>query len=304
MFETRIEPENQEKLIFIGPDSSVKRALVKVLTLSTPPVLIQNLGILFDTGDQYMAQALERLQTDPKMFLIIAENYIKPDERTKSAIERLKQSPRVKSGSLLNLEEIVGMIIELDKPAEATNAIDPAIIDASTETKKRSLGVLQHDLKDYVIAEEGPKYRQIIDDARKLFGIKPEVSDAEVEQLILTTKAEVPEKMHGEIEGVFCDFDDTLVLRDGTINEKVLKMLKEFAAAGKKVTIWTGGDVNTAREKLEKVEDPETAAFLQGLTLASKYDFAGATAEIVIDDMALEALGIMFKLKAKRFIKI
>jgi len=107
----------------------------------------------------------------------------------------------------------------------------------------------------------------------------------------------------GNIEGVFTDFDDTLILKDGTLNEKVVNMLKEFAAAGKKVTIWTGGDPAEAAKKLEKLGDNEDVTFLKGLKLVSKYDFAGATAEIVIDDMAQEALGIMFKIRAKKFIK-
>ena len=301
MLNEQNELELKGKFIFIGPDGSVKRTLEKVFTTLNPKLENQNIAVLFDTSEEYAAQAIEMLQNDPDVNLIISSVLgSRSDEKT---IQQLVQSPRVKIAKPIEILDIIVKAKEFGQKPEEEQNFDPAIIAASTEIKQKTLRVLQHDLKDYVIAEKGEKYAKIIADARKLFGFNPEMSDTEVEQFILASKGNVPEVMHGNIEGVFTDFDDTLILKDGTLNEKVVNMLKEFAAAGKKVTIWTGGDPAEAAKKLEKLGDNEDVTFLKGLKLVSKYDFAGATAEIVIDDMAQEALGIMFKIRAKKFIK-
>ncbi len=107
---------------------------------------------------------------------------------------------------------------------------------------------------------------------------------------ILNTDTDVQEKMKWEkIKWVYCDIDWTLLeyvwlhsWKDGTQNIKkdVLDMLNKYESEWKDIFIWTWGDVNVK------------ATYLKSLWIKrpvlSKYDFAWAEAEIVIDDTDLD----------------
>lgn len=97
---------------------------------------------------------------------------------------------------------------------------------------------------------------------------------------------DIPEKMKGKrITGVYCDVDGTLIdyvgIHSGKewtqkLRQSVVDLLKKYETEGKDIYIWTGGDVQ------------KKAAYLKSLwitrPMVNKYDYAWATAEIVIDD--------------------
>lgn len=166
--------------------------------------------------------------------------------------------------------------------------------------KTTLLGKMKHDLP---YAESSKQYgepehhEQIIAKARKEFDMHERTTDEQVLYFIKNTKLELEKVREGEVKGVFCDIDDTLLLRDGSINEKVLVLLSEYEKEGKEVSIWTGGDPALATERLQKTSAKK-------YPLVSKYDYIGATAEIVIDNVSEDKFYFQSGIKAKKFIRI
>ncbi|MBP6910549.1 HAD hydrolase family protein [Patescibacteria group bacterium] len=123
-------------------------------------------------------------------------------------------------------------------------------------------------------------------------------------EYMMNVKLDLPEVMKGQrVEGVFCDVDGTLIEYaaagspdEGTqkLREEVVTLLKKYESEGKTITIWTGGNL----------EEKTTYLRSLGITrpIVSKYNYAGATAAIVIDDIGLEAFQMQSKITAETFI--
>jgi hypothetical protein len=79
------------------------------------------------------------------------------------------------------------------------------------------------------------------------------------------------------LKGVFVDVDDTLLHANGQANEGLVKSLKEAEAAGVKVTIISGGDPETQKERLAQ-------AGMVVKKVIPKASLRGAKLETLIDD--------------------
>ncbi len=168
------------------------------------------------------------------------------------------------------------------------------------DIQARTLSTLRHDLghalRDNATIDQ-PRYDRLIAQARTEFDIAPKATDKSVEEFIINTKLDIKDVFRGEIPGVYCDIDDTLIHADGTRNDETIKLLTEYEAQGHKVHIWTGGAIIEARQKLEKI----------GVTqypLLSKLNYAGATAEIVIDNVSSDKFYFQTHITAKKFIRV
>lgn len=142
-------------------------------------------------------------------------------------------------------------------------------------------------------AERLPK---MIAESKKYFPALQDKRDQEIVQFLFSLRQNVPEVMKGQnIEGVFCDIEGTL-FNGEELNRDTLLKLEEFEKEGKRITLWTDGDVTQLQELLEKnnVKYP----------LKSKIDFAGACAEIVIDNDDNNTFSGKTKIFAKTFIKV
>ena len=173
---------------------------------------------------------------------------------------------------------------------------------AITDEMGKYLSRLFHDLKyvkgwdeSPVPAEDG-RFVKIMQLAKSYFPTLKEKSDAEIVTFLKETKVDRPLVMKGRyLEGVYCDVEGTLLV-DGKLNEKVVKALSYYWSEKKKITIWTDGDVDDIFTKLRMLGVPHS--------IVSKHDYAGATAEIVIDDMDEFSFAATTKIAAGEFIRV
>ena len=118
-----------------------------------------------------------------------------------------------------------------------------------------------------------------IQETREFFPSMVGKSDKEVLDFLFSMKDEANKRelvMEGKtISGVYCDIEGTLLIKD-EVNSKVLDILKDYESQGKTITLWTDGDI----VELQKVLQEKGVSY----SLKSKRDFAGAIAEIVIDN--------------------
>lgn len=182
---------------------------------------------------------------------------------------------------------------------EDINETDASIVEMSNQDMIRFFGSMEHSLMGDRI--KSPYNRKLVEgQVKERFPSMKDLSQEEVINFVLKTHEELkfqrPEVMKGEkIEGVFCDIEGTLLI-DGEVNQDTLKKLKDYESQGKQITLWTDGDVEELGKKLKElgVEYP----------LKSKFDHAGALAEIVIDDIDENTFRLKTKIFAKTFIKV
>lgn len=103
---------------------------------------------------------------------------------------------------------------------------------------------------------------------------------------ILHVDLDLPEVMKWQkIEWVYVDVDGTLIEYVGInsgkewtqqLRKEVVELLKKYEAEWKEIIIWTGWDVELKKKHLRSLWITRP--------IVSKYDYAGVTAEIVVDD--------------------
>ncbi len=133
-------------------------------------------------------------------------------------------------------------------------------------------------------ANEKYKAKHVIEETQKYF---PWLDTKEKALDYIThVKLDIPEVMKWErIEWVYVDIDWTLIEYvpiwsvlewKQELRQEVVNLLKNYEQDGKKIIIWTGWNV------LEKEKYLRTLGITR--PVVSKYDYTGATAEIVVDD--------------------
>jgi hypothetical protein len=169
-----------------------------------------------------------------------------------------------------------------------------------TDEIRRKLGVINHSLghvKDISNPKPGYEVGEIasaIQMTKEYFPAVHHFSDLEVLQFLKSVSADREEIMKGqEISGVYCDVEGTILV-NGDLNQSTIELLREYEQQGKKITIWTDGDIETLVATLTSL------GFVY--PLKSKFDYAGARAEIVIDDKDEYTFSAMTKISAKKFI--
>lgn len=103
-------------------------------------------------------------------------------------------------------------------------------------------------------------------------------------------------------EWVFCDIDGTLIVND-TINHGAIDLLEQYHKHWKSIIIWTGWDLQEQQQKLEELWIVKLLAENNiPYKLVSKYDYAGASVEIAIDDFDQNRLIVNNAIKSQTHI--
>lgn len=178
---------------------------------------------------------------------------------------------------------------KVDHARACTRPPDPlAIALLDLAQKKNTVSVLQHDLNH---AHTSDKMTEWLDRARALgfFG-----NDAAVIEMVKAWRTQSACPFQGQfLLGIFCDVQGTLLNARGELNTRLAAYLRAESEK-KPITLWTGGDVDSARTKL---------APLVPWKVTSKLFFGGATVEIAIDDTEPEALLRDYGFFTQSFIK-
>lgn len=170
-----------------------------------------------------------------------------------------------------------------------------------SQESQKYLSEIFHDLK-YVkdwsnpAESERAMFEKSLKKACDYFPTLNNMSTEEILSFLKSVSGSREEVMKGEkITGVYCDIEGTILV-DGVLNQKVFNFLQACKQQGKQITIWTDGNVEELGEKLKNI----------GLLypVKSKFDYAGAIAEIVIDDFDEYTFGAQTKISAEKFIKV
>lgn len=121
---------------------------------------------------------------------------------------------------------------------------------------------------------------------------------------ILHIKLDLPEPMKWKrIQWVYVDVDGTLIEyvgihsgKEGTqkLRQKVVDLLIKYESEWKEIIVWTGWDVDLKKKYLRSLWITRP--------VVSKYDYAGATAEIVLDDKDQNAFIAQSKIYPETYI--
>jgi hypothetical protein len=213
------------------------------------------------------------------------------------AVRRLLVQKDVVFGRLpLKMMETIALCQDIWSGKAVAKSIE--LMQFNAETIQQSVGVILHDMhpgksveaitRAMRSANEEFGFAGTEDEVRKqLENLREEVTSGRfVEDSIAKNK--------GVVAGVFCDVEGTLICEDQLIPGR-LEMLAEYAKTGE-VSLWTGGDTERIGALLAEL----------GVTypLLSKYDFAGETVEIAIDDMLEAEIEKIYSIRAEQFVRI
>jgi len=174
---------------------------------------------------------------------------------------------------------------------------------ASQEAEKY-LSQIFHDIKyvqnweNATDESDDPKLAKVMKLTKEYF---PALSTASVTQIIdfLQSNSKTlsrTEVMKGQkLSGVYCDIEGTILI-DGKLNQKVVSVLDTYREEGKDITLWTDGNIKDIQ--------PQLITYGVTYPVKSKYDHAGAIAEIVIDDMDEYTFAAVTKISAQHFIRV
>lgn len=170
-----------------------------------------------------------------------------------------------------------------------------------TDEAKKYLSEIFHDIK-YIPNWESPevygntKFQSIMEKVKGYFPSFVASDSAVIVEFLKSVSDSREEVMKGiKLSGVYCDVEGTILV-EGQLNKSVVVKLQEYEQQGKTITLWSDGNIGELKLKLESL----------GVTyhLKSKFDHAGATAEIVIDDQDEYTFGARTKISAEKFINV
>ncbi len=170
----------------------------------------------------------------------------------------------------------------------------------ATDEAKKYISHIFHDLKyvpnwDTPAAYGNAKFQSIMEKVKEYFPSFAQCEPAIIIEFLKSVSDSREEVMKGvKLSGVYCDVEGT-VLVEGKVNEKVVAMLARYEGQGKTIMLWSDGDIKVLAETLANL----------GITypLTSKFDHAGAIAEIVIDDQDEFTFGARTKIAAETFLR-
>ncbi len=176
----------------------------------------------------------------------------------------------------------------------------PTPVYTVSDEAKKYLSHIFHDLK-YVPSWDSPeaygntKFQSIMEKVKEYFPSLAGEEPVVIIEFLKSVSDSREEVMKGvRLSGVYCDIEGTLLV-DETLNLKVFATLKWYEEQGKSVTLWTDGDIQKLQPKIE--------AFGITYQIKSKFDHAGAIAEIVIDDQDEYTFSARTKISAEKFIQ-
>lgn len=227
--------------------------------------------------------------------------------KNKPEIDRLLLKTNIRYTDLLDIlpgEDINKIGNIFNESTENVDEVDnKEIIEISKRNISQKVSTILHRFENYgdpynPDEKNSSKVTEGLGIARGEFPSMKEKTDKELLDFLFETRKnmEREEIMKGEsIQGVFCDIEGTLII-NGEINKEILEKLNLYEKEGKMITLWTDGDKN----ELQKILDENSIKYL----LQSKFDYAGAVAEIVIDDSDENTFNARTKIYAKEFIQV
>lgn len=182
-------------------------------------------------------------------------------------------------------EGVVESMTALEEAAACTRIADPlAIALLTAKTVHRDIGILQHDLHS-AETQGGKRMERWEKLARQVFGDKPQT------ELIEAAKQphkdeNAADQFAGQVFPDVCvDVEGTLFTKDGVFRQDIFDHATSLAN-GRPITIWTGGDLETAQKMVRTANIPHK--------LVPKQLFRGATVGIIIDDLAPEEFALQY----------
>lgn len=198
------------------------------------------------------------------------------------------------------LKLLSGVTFGFENVFQSKKPVVSGVYTASQEAQKY-LSIIFHDLnyvKDWnnPVDHERGMYERTLAKIRDYFPALGNATPKEIFEFLESVSDSREEVMKGKrIAGVYCDVEGTILVNE-QLNQKVVTLLHEYEQQGKIVTIWTDGNIEELKQKLE--------SFGVIYPVKSKFDHAGAIAEIVIDDQDEYTFGARTKISAEKFIKV
>lgn len=199
----------------------------------------------------------------------------------------LKGYPHVEFVDIL--KSVVHVVEAVARARSRKRPEDPlAIALLKLKREEDRMSILKHDFAHANTPDSLVKW---LDQARTS-GLSG--GDSQVIEAVKSWKASTVAPFRGQrFPGIFCDVAGTLLDSKGGLNARLVGYLRAQSEY-KPVTLWTGGDVESARKKLSQ---------LVPWKVTSKQYFEGATVEIAIDDTAEDTLKKDYGFNADSFIK-
>lgn len=187
---------------------------------------------------------------------------------------------------------------------------DSEIIDATYKLNEWYLQVIRHSLQPNKVKDPyhpvGDREKAYVNEAFEITQRYFPGLDTITKMLdyVMHIPLDIPEPMRGKrVKGVYVDVDGTLIEyvpigsdKEGKqeLRMEVVELLKKYEQEWKEIIIWTGWDVKKKEKRLREL----------GITwpVVSKYDYAGATAEIVVDDTDKAAFMLQSKILPETYI--
>lgn len=246
--------------------------------------LDKQVGIPEEVRTESISKVLNELKKNPAMPVIL-----QTDDFEKASISGYINNPDIREmikypnvrTSSLNVSDVATQFTNKNSRPDKTSD-DTGL--------KKILGSMRHDL-----IQHAKNYKEFIRQARKM-GIAG--SDEEILQLAEReqTTAKWEQEDFTPIKGVFSDWEGTLFV-DNKLNKDLLEEVRKKAQEeGVKPAIWTGGNVNSVYEMLQKegIED---------IDVCSKIDCSGLEVSTAYDDLSAEELLQNYGIKIKELHK-
>jgi hypothetical protein len=199
-------------------------------------------------------------------------------------------------------------LLEMPFPIETMiNAFELKSIEIDSEDTKNALNEhirgqisgIWHDIKkapNPLNPEQGWQAEMVakgIQKAKELFPMLDDKDNAFILKFLEEISAIREEIRKGEnLTGIFCDMEGTL-FTNSTLNKTLLNFLHKQENDGKKIILWTDGNLS----ELQSLLDANNITY----QLEAKRDFAGAIVEMAIDDMDEHSFTATTKIYAKKF---
>ncbi|EKE29409.1 MAG: hypothetical protein ACD_2C00180G0002 [uncultured bacterium (gcode 4)] len=308
--ESRNSPDFPENVEIIWKDWPIKMAVGVVAWMAMSSISEKwNFILLVSFDEESIKEALSLKEKNPKSRVIIVDPF-SLSTRMMGAndmilLSRLTQFPFVKF--MTDIEDFMAEMTACAKESDEDDS-DAAlsVTQAQIWFSSRILWYLRHDLPKvirrgwdgYEVDEsQRERFEKIMTDARAAFNMKEHVTESQVVRFIMETKTQIEKVMDWDIDWVYCDIDDTIIRADWTLILSTLDILEKYEKQWKAIHIWTWWELELAKEKLAGTP-------FERFPLVSKYDYAWANAEIVIDNVSPEKFAIQTGITAKKFIRV
>lgn len=267
---------------------AIERAVSTLLPASDIPVVLFMIHGELNHRSQWeprLAAAIQQYEPNDRLVLMGLVPATFKELAASEAFQVLLVRPRTRYADLISgaVTALIPAIMEIRQaPARELTAIE-LLRERRARITDTLMSYLKHDLGHTQPGTDAEK--KVLDRARAagLNGTDDEL------RMAVASATVTPELIcRGQrFPGLFCDVEGTLLRADGSLNRRVLTYVQAAIAAGRSVTVWTGGNAAHYTNRLRG-----TGVMVP---VVSKELFAGAQVEEVIDDrpdLLTQAYGI------------